>query len=291
MSQIISNLNPTLDIFPKTSGLEAAVCPPATEPLIPTSTATSTSTKSITSQLNQALDARLPLNLAPGTLSEDNPLVHAVQSKELCKELSEADFSVDWAQHFDEAALDRLVTVGFMVLDGLFSPSALLALQTESGFISYRDARVSEGILVKDIRGDRIRWISDQFIAGFYYLQSINTLAHYFNRALYAGIRHSEAHYACYPPGFGYQWHTDNPKGRDERVLSAVYYLNDAWMDADGGALAIIDNLGHEQHILPKANRLVVFDSDLRHQVEIAHRQRYSIATWLRRDDAAALVR
>lgn len=283
MSQIISNLEPTLDELPKASGLEAALRPPATEPLTPASTS---STSSLASQLTQDFDPKLQLDLAPAFI-EEHPLAQAVQSNELSK----ADFAVDWSQQFDEAALDRLVTVGFVVLDGVFSTSALLALQTESGFISYRDAMVSEGILVKDIRGDRIRWITDHFIAGFYYLQSINTLAQYFNRALYAGIRHSEAHYACYPPGFGYQWHTDNPKGRDERVLSAVFYLNDAWTDADGGALAIIDNQGNEQLILPKANRLVVFDSDLRHQVEIAHRQRYSIATWLRRDDAAALLR
>jgi SM-20-related protein len=41
---------------------------------------------------------------------------------------------------------------------------------------------------------------------------------------------------------------------------------------------------------MPVANRLVIFDSDLQHQVQIAHRQRYSIATWMRRDGLVPFV-
>ncbi|MBR5494796.1 MAG: 2OG-Fe(II) oxygenase, partial [Psychrobacter sp.] len=146
------------------------------------------------------------------------------------------------------------------------------------------------GIRVSDIRGDRIRWITENFFAGFYYLQSINALAALFNRSLFAGIRHSEAHYACYPVGFGYQWHSDNPAGRDERVISAVLYLNDDWSNSDGGALEIVDKHGIHHNVMPVANRLVIFDSDLQHQVQIAHRQRYSIATWMRRDGLVPFV-
>ena len=179
---------------------------------------------------------------------------------------------------------------GFIVLDDLYQSTALLALQAESGFIDYRDAKLTEGVRKTDIRGDRIRWITKDFYAGYHYLQSINELAFFLNRTLFAGIRHSEAHYACYPPGFGYKWHSDNPIGRDERVISAVFYLNDEWEDADGGQLSIVDEHNQLHQLLPKANRLVIFDSNLQHQVEIAHRQRYSIATWLRRDDALIIT-
>ena len=280
MSQIISNLKPTLDIFPQAVGTDKSLLPPsADDPTI--------ATKAINNNPTDFFDPALQVDLDPDAFIEEHPLTPAIQQKAL----TAADFAVDWQQRFDDTTLDRLVSEGYVVLDEVFSTSAILALQTESGFIYYRDAMVADGLLVKEIRGDRIRWITNHFIAGAYYLEQINDLAQYFNRTLYAGIRHSEAHYACYPPGFGYQWHTDNPNGRNERVISAVFYLNDAWTEADGGALAVVDNAGNEQHILPKANRLVVFDSDLRHKVEIAHRQRYSIATWLRRDDAVALVR
>lgn len=200
--------------------------------------------------------------------------------------LDYSDFSANWEQRINDEVLDIFVHDGFIVIDDVYSQTALLALQAESGFIDYRDAKLAEGVRKTDIRGDRIRWITKDFFAGYYYLQSINELAHLFNRALFAGIRHSEAHYACYPTGFGYKWHSDNPIGRDERVISAVFYLNDEWTDDDGGQLSIIDSHNNQHQLLPKANRLVIFDSNLQHQVEIAHRQRYSIATWLRSDEA-----
>ena len=204
--------------------------------------------------------------------------------------LQSSDFEVNWEHKLTDKQLDTFVDDGWLIIDGVFEQKALLALQAESGFIEYRDAQLTAGIRISDIRGDKIRWITKDFFAGFYYLHSINTLANLFNQSLFAGVRHSEAHYACYPVGFGYQWHSDNPAGRNERVISAVFYLNDDWTTSDGGALEIIDKHGIHHNVMPVANRLVIFDSDLRHQVQIANRQRYSIATWMRRDDAMALV-
>ncbi|MGP5551508.1 2OG-Fe(II) oxygenase [Psychrobacter namhaensis] len=200
-----------------------------------------------------------------------------------------SDFEINWQDKLTDTQLDKFVSDGWLIIDDVFEPKALMALQAESGFIDYRDAALTAGVRISDIRGDKIRWITENFFAGYYYLQSINALAALFNRSLFAGIRHSEAHYACYPVGFGYQWHSDNPAGRDERVISAVFYLNDEWTLNDGGALEIVDKQGVHHNVMPAANRLVIFDSDLPHQVQTAHRQRYSIATWLRRDDAVVL--
>lgn len=193
------------------------------------------------------------------------------------------EFNVDWQQVFVDR-LDTLIEQGFVVIDDCFSSKALVSLQEESGFVRYRQATLTQGENIQEIRGDKIRWIDTDCTAGYAYLQSIEQLAQFFNASLFAGIRQCEAHYACYPVGFGYQWHSDNPIGRDERVLSAVFYLNDEWSEEDGGALEVVCHQQVSHHILPKANRLVVFDSNLRHQVQIAHRMRYSIATWMRRD-------
>ncbi|KRU22294.1 2OG-Fe(II) oxygenase [Psychrobacter pocilloporae] len=201
-----------------------------------------------------------------------------------------SDFAVSWEDRLTDKQLDTFVTDGWLTIDNVFNKTALLALQAESGFIDYRDAALTAGVRISDIRGDRIRWITENFFAGYYYLQSINALAALFNRSLFAGIRHSEAHYACYPIGFGYQWHSDNPAGRDERVISAVFYLNDDWEATDGGALEVVDKHGTHHEVMPVANRLIIFDSDLQHQVQIAHRQRYSIATWMRRDGLVPFV-
>ncbi|WP_438012875.1 2OG-Fe(II) oxygenase [Psychrobacter raelei] len=243
-------------------------------------------------QLAQQVLKQLPpdtdyLSLSP---SLKQALVPKFDLSDTQKMLEQADFAVDWAKRLDADMLDSFVKQGFIVLDDLYQPTALLALQAESGFVEYRDAKLTEGVRKTDIRGDRIRWITKDFFAGFYYLNSINDLAFLFNRTLFAGIRHSEAHYACYPPGFGYKWHSDNPVGRDERVISAVFYLNDDWTLDDGGELSIIDSEGQTHQLMPKANRLVIFDSNLLHQVELAHRQRYSIATWLRCDDALLIA-
>ena len=267
---IESNLTPTSYNFQ--DPVTAAIPPP----LLPEDLAAS---KKQAHQVLQQLPPDTPFD-------QQNSSSVTLDLSETQEALDYSDFSANWGQRINDEVLDIFVHDGFIVIDDVYSQTALLALQAESGFIDYRDAKLAEGVRKTDIRGDRIRWITKDFFADYYYLQSINELAHLFNRTLFAGIRHSEAHYACYPPGFGYKWHSDNPVGRDERVVSAVFYLNDEWGDEDGGQLSIIDSHNQPHQLLPKANRLVIFDSNLQHQVEIAHRQRYSIATWLRSDEA-----
>ena len=193
------------------------------------------------------------------------------------------DFVVNWQARLTDAHLERLANQGFVVLDDVFTDKALKALQLESGSGEYQQASLTKGEQITHIRGDKTRWINQECVFGSHYLASIDQLAKLCNRLLYTGIQHSEAHYAYYPVGLGYQWHQDNPQGRHERILSAVFYLNDDWSDEDGGELSLIDLSDGQHHILPKANRLVLFQSDLMHQVEITNRQRHSIATWMRR--------
>lgn len=193
-------------------------------------------------------------------------------------------FYADWHALID-AKLDDFIATGTMVLDDVFGADDLTALQAESGFIDYKEAHLTHGERETAIRGDSIRWIDESCPVGSAYLGAIDELGRYFNTTLYTGIRSSEAHYAHYPTGFGYQWHSDNPAGRDERVISAVYYLNDDWGVNDGGQISVYDKQDNLHQLLPQLNRLVIFDSNLRHQVEITHRTRYSIATWLRKDD------
>lgn len=193
-------------------------------------------------------------------------------------------FYADWHALID-AKLDDFIATGTMMLDDVFAMDALTALQNESGFIEYRQAHLTHGERESAIRGDSIRWIDESCPVGSAYLGAIDELGRYFNATMYTGIRSSEAHYACYPSGFGYKWHSDNPKGRDERVISAVFYLNDNWTADNGGAITVVDKTGETTGLLPQLNRLVVFDSNLLHQVEITNRTRFSIATWLRRDN------
>lgn len=203
----------------------------------------------------------------------------------MARRMSELTFIMpNWFEKIDDIMLDQLTNDGFIVLDDCFDRKFFHALQNESGLVDYQAAHLTHGERMTHIRGDSTRWIDDTCPVGMQYLQAIEGLGQFFNQTLYAGIRQSEAHYACYPAGFGYQWHSDNPVGRDERVLSAVFYLNEHWGEQDGGAILVIDKHGRQQTLTPQGNRLVVFDSDLQHQVDITHRVRFSIATWLRRD-------
>lgn len=178
--------------------------------------------------------------------------------------------------------LDALSIDGVAYLDNVL-PHLYPLLKRESGLLDYQKSMVAAGNYPA-IRGDHIRWIDKGCTQGMVFLGAIDDFIDQINRALYLGIREHEAHYACYPEGFGYDWHTDNPKGKDARVLSLVYYLNDDYIDAHGGALEVVDLHQNHQIITPKAMRLAVFFSHLKHKVHTAHAPRFSIATWLRRD-------
>ncbi|MDO5651956.1 MAG: 2OG-Fe(II) oxygenase [Moraxella sp.] len=192
--------------------------------------------------------------------------------------------NTDWHALLDDK-LDDFITDGYTVLDNVFSAEFLHALHHESTHLPYTPAKLTHGERLQNIRGDGTHWLHDGLAVGRYYLQYIDNLGKYFNQSLFAGIRRAEAHYANYPPNAGYDWHKDNPAGRDERVISAVFYLNQGWQLADGGCLELIDKHGTHHVIDPIMGRLVVFDSNLSHRVQQAHKDRLSIATWLRKDD------
>ncbi|MEJ6070784.1 2OG-Fe(II) oxygenase, partial [Psychrobacter sp. 16-Bac2893] len=84
--------------------------------------------------------------------------------------LQSSDFAVNWEHKLTDKQLDTFVDDGWLIIDDVFARKALLALQAESGFIDYRDAQLTAGIRISDIRGDKIRWITKDFFAGFYYL-------------------------------------------------------------------------------------------------------------------------
>lgn len=195
-------------------------------------------------------------------------------------------FNVDWLQKINPSCLTQFEMHGFFVLDDCFLADDFLLLQKQSGFMNYKDANLAFGVHQKQVRGDVICWMDDKNRVDAAYLCAMMRLADIFNRRYFLGIRRAEAHYACYKKGFGYHWHKDNPQGMNYRALSAVFYLNDDWQDSDGGHIMLVDRMEAVQTLAPKANRLVLFESDLLHKVCQTHRRRFSIASWLRRDDA-----
>ncbi|AYC31057.1 2OG-Fe(II) oxygenase [Pseudomonas cavernae] len=137
------------------------------------------------------------------------------------------------------------------------------------------------------VRGDRIQWLeAGQSAACDRYLELMNGLRQALNQGLYLGLADYESHFACYAPGAFYQRHVDRFRDDDRRVVSVVLYLNHGWLPQQGGALRLYlpAAAGERSHeIAPLGGSLVVFRSELPHEVLPASRERLSLAGWFRR--------
>ncbi len=96
-----------------------------------------------------------------------------------------------------------------------------------------------------------------------------------------------ECHYAVYDVGHFYKKHLDITVENNKRVFSFVIYLNDAWHAGDGGELQgyALDNYAQDKclfRIAPRLGTMVLFKSDLEHEVLMSHKRRYSLSGWIR---------
>jgi SM-20-related protein len=149
-------------------------------------------------------------------------------------------------------------------------------------------ASVGRGVLQEireGIRGDRIQWLEPgQAEPCDRYLGVMDSLRQALNRGLFLGLEDYESHFALYPPGAFYLKHVDRFRDDDKRMVSAVLYLNDAWLPEHGGHLRMYLDGGVEHQIQPVGGCLVVFLSgDIPHEVLPSTRDRLSLTGWFRR--------
>ncbi len=135
------------------------------------------------------------------------------------------------------------------------------------------------------IRGDHIQWIEPgESKACDQYLGVMDSLREAMNRSLFLGLEDFECHFAFYPPGAFYRQHLDRFRDDDRRMVSAVLYLNEAWLPENGGQLRMSLKGGVEHDVQPTGGCLVVFLSgDIPHEVLPATRDRLSLTGWFRR--------
>eukprot|EP01119_Soliformovum_irregulare_P026109 TRINITY_DN9853_c0_g1_i1.p1 TRINITY_DN9853_c0_g1~~TRINITY_DN9853_c0_g1_i1.p1 ORF type:complete len:265 (-),score=67.43 TRINITY_DN9853_c0_g1_i1:46-840(-) len=91
---------------------------------------------------------------------------------------------------------------------------------------------------------------------------------------------------ACYPSddkGRTYTRHFDSFPGGPNRRLTAIYYVNPEWKEADGGQLRMyLENDKGFRDIDPIGDRLVIFvSSRMEHEVMPSFSERYAITHWL----------
>lgn len=181
--------------------------------------------------------------------------------------------------------IDQLSEQGWLLLSNALPQALYVALCQESQTLAdYQSAGLVKGGQQQQIRRDQTRWIEAEDAAGGRYLTQLQQLGQQLNQTLFLGIRSVEAHYARYDNGQFYAQHRDNAHGSNLRAISTVLYLNPTWQDDWGGQLRLQDRAGQWQQIWPTANQLVIFDSNLLHEVCPALHTRRSIAGWLRRD-------
>ncbi len=137
----------------------------------------------------------------------------------------------------------------------------------------------------QQMRTDKIYWLDKAHNNAFEneFLDHIENFISYLNSTCYAGINAYEFHYAVYEEGSFYKRHKDQFKNDANRKYSLIIYLNENWLEADGGQLAVYDN-AVVRHILPQSQTAVLFKSDeTEHAVLKANRSRMSITGWLKR--------
>ena len=135
------------------------------------------------------------------------------------------------------------------------------------------------------IRGDHIQWLEPgQAEPCDAYLSLMDSLRLALNRGLFLGLEEFESHFALYPPGAFYLKHLDRFRDDDARTVSAVLYLNDAWLPEHGGQLRMYLEGATTYDVQPTGGCLVVFLSgDMPHEVLPATRERLSLTGWFRR--------
>jgi SM-20-related protein len=196
-----------------------------------------------------------------------------------------------------EKRIDKIADViaqhGFILLQD-FLPNALAeALLREAQTLSisqFKPAGIgrNSGLqLNTQVRSDSTLWLNIDSPCQAKYLEFMQQLKEGLNRRLFMGLFDFECHFSHYQKGDFYQKHIDAFKGRSNRILSTVYYLNHDWIKGDGGELALYAQnelqASPVEMVPPLFNQCVIFLSDtFPHEVLESQKDRYSIAGWYR---------
>ncbi len=185
---------------------------------------------------------------------------------------------------------DGLADHGFAIIDDFLSAAevqSILQLDAlKNGLLQFKRAgigKLQDKQINEAIRGDYIEWI-DRVSADpalQVYLAKLQELISFVNQNLFLSLKDYEVHMTIYPPGSYYKRHLDQFKKDDHRKLSVICYLNENWIEEEGGQLRIY--LPEKSiDVLPLAGRLVCFRSDqLEHEVLAATRPRLSLTGWI----------
>lgn len=134
------------------------------------------------------------------------------------------------------------------------------------------------------VRSDSIFWLDRKHDnkSENEFFDLMDEFVRYLNMTCFTGITSYEFHYSMYEKGAFYQKHLDQFQNNSNRKYSMISYLNENWIEADGGQL-LIHQLGNNQQINPIQGKTVFFKSDeLEHEVLVTNKRRMSVTGWLK---------
>lgn len=204
--------------------------------------------------------------------------------------------------------LNKIAEHGFCVMDNFISNATVLALSNEINELhdgaNMHEAGTGQKFIAvnSSLRGDSIYWLNEAVasVAQQVYFEKMEALRVGLNQHLYLGLFSLESHLALYPIGAGYKKHIDRFRCSNDsqkidtpiRQISCILYLNEDWLESDGGHLRLYVNpleatansparLASAINITPMGGRLVMFLSDtFYHEVLPATRDRKSLTGW-----------
>lgn len=188
-------------------------------------------------------------------------------------------------QYFEELAQQNWTLIP-IALD----TARKLRKSAESKFTAnqFKPATLSQSTqLETSIRNDSIFWLdknsplmneTDQEA-----LAQIETLSAQLKVYFRIGLSEIECHYAVYNDGHFYHKHRDATTQNNKRVFSFVVYLNESWNAEDGGQLTGYSDAEKIFSIEPRMGQMILFNSELEHEVLKTYKTRYSLTGWIRR--------
>lgn len=191
-----------------------------------------------------------------------------------------------------ESLVEGVATAQYAVLDNFLSAKVCATLrrfaeaQREAGNLKAAGiGKQYEHQVARTIRSDFMLWLAQDHPQPEvqFFQNALREALAYFNLTCFLGLKDFESQLAIYPEGAFYAKHKDRFSRNAHRVLSVVCYLNEAdWAHEDGGQLLIyLPTQEKPVELLPLQGRLVIFRSELEHEVCLAHRTRYSLTAWL----------
>jgi len=222
-------------------------------------------------------------------------------------ELADRD---DWLPVDDIAC--ALSGTGYIVLPNIIPEAVLaeLADAVQDCDNSWKRAGIGRGLdehTNQFVRRDKIAWLDPEQGGLSRWFAATNALRLGLNRRLFLGLWDFECHLAHYAKGDFYKRHYDAFRGRSNRRVSLVAYLNNGWAPDQGGELVLYpgDSAGTSNRqidaapttlialnppssikVTPLLGTVVLFLSEeIPHEVLPVTRDRYSVAGWFRVND------